>query len=371
MQHAYRRRARRWRGVNRQPLPPHQSLKLWVVQYQMLQRALDWALQRQALDYLRYSAQKRALARSLAASAQAPWRSGSNQRLYRQAFTVLGLGVGAALGPVAVKGIGGAVTAFRGLEGRMLGKINQAVETSGAQLRQADEAALAAGGQGRSVGAAETPAGEIDAGVSLENRALQAGDQAGADLMEQPRMEQMAARAQELDMPVPIGFGSRAMSPARILQQANEYQPFGDTVNKSIMNRQEAKVSEYMSGALGIKPKAALFVDDLADAETEIGNKFNLVRDRMPNVDGEAIAKALKGGGPGKAGAFGSFKATKQINDAVDNARGRPIFDGEEFMNTRKRLAAKMAKAYKFGEEEDGDVFMSALTGSTICCASI
>jgi hypothetical protein len=195
----------------------------------------------------------------------------------------------------------------------------------------------------------------------LENRALQAGDEAGADLMEQPRMEQMAARAQELDMPVPIGFGSRAMSPARILQQANEYQPFGDTVNKSIMNRQEAKVSEYMSGALGIKPKAALFVDDLADAETQIGNKFNLVRDRMPNVDGEAIARALEGGGPGKAGAFGSFKATKQINDAVDNARGRPIFDGEEFMNTRKRLAAKMAKAYKFGEEEDGDVFMTAL----------
>lgn len=274
-------------------------------------------------------------------------------------LTVLGLGVGAALGPIAVKGIGGAVTAFRGLEGRMLGKINQAVETAGGQLRQADEAAAAVRQPG-SVGAAAAP---VDEAMAQESAALAATERAGGNI---DTLGAGARRetAEALGYRSPLGAGTREGSAARKVAAVRQA-GIGDIFEQQVMHDNQRLISTKVADALGLpnpEQYTSIYPDmHLADAEQASKTLFEAVETNMPSIGVDELGKAYSEISQ-KSGLAQKSLGQKIVNDMVEKARQRGgVLDGEEIMKDRSALSEEMSRLYRDNQVASGDAVKDAI----------
>ena len=305
---------------------------------------------------------------------------------------------GAVVAQPIAQGVGAAVRAFRGVESNTLARIGQASNAAAATIREADTAVAGGGadvaaniparelaarqaeagrfstaiadleaqlpaGQ-RSVGAAETPAGEsrgLDALQASEEQIMKETDQAGAAL-DSPEFNRALQHAQQLGWTPPIGQNTRAFSTARMAQEARNYMPFGDVLEQSAKAGNQALVVRHAAKAMGEEGWQKIQrIDDLIPfSEARIGRDFQSVESRLPSIDAAEYAKGLSSLKLTQ-GAFQHTEAQKLVNDAIAALKQRGVLSGEEIMADRKFLSARMSKFYREGDTDNGELLMEAI----------
>jgi hypothetical protein len=278
---------------------------------------------------------------------------------------------GAAVGPVAVKGIGLGLKMFGTMENRALSGVSQAAEAGitrgrAAELASSRQAAAAAepGSQAPlppgSVGAARTPAGlapEDETGALLRET-----EQAGAENISAGFGKKLD-RAIDLGWKPPIGQGTRAFSRARLGQSVQELG--GPVAEQWAKASNQRLLAQHAAKAMGFDDWQNMTRIDnsfLDHAEAKIGEEFRSVERRLPPISVDEYANSL-----GKIDQtetlFEKTRGQMIIDTAIKKAEARK--GGEignvELMATRRQLSQKMSEFYRQGETEDGNIIRDAL----------
>jgi hypothetical protein len=164
----------------------------------------------------------------------------------------------------------------------------------------------------------------------------------------------------------PLGAGTRAGSPARLVAAVREGTPFGDVFSSQVKADNQALTATKLADALGLpKPEKITSIDPtyhLAEAEAQSGLLFEQVQAELPGIGSGNLARALEGVKQ-KAGAFGKLEGQKIVNEAVEKLKASDtIFDGEQIMNDRQWLSSKMADFYAKGDTHNGELLRDALS---------
>jgi flagellin-like hook-associated protein FlgL len=301
-------------------------------------------------------------AESLAGGAVSALRPGTFEERMAGALESAGLNLA---GGVAAKGVLSALRVGRGILGATQSRVAAGVEAGAQRVdgrRQAE--ALAAGENAPgSVGAAKTPASAIDEGFAAETGALEQTEKAGADITTKAAASERA-QAEAHGYRSPLGAGTRQGSPARLAASVREMTPLGDVFESQVKADNQSLLSRTTAEGLGLPNPAehtSISVSQLADAEQASGSMFEAVKSELPPIGASDYVRTMEGISQ-KKGPAGRSAGQKIINDSIETAKQEGgVYDGEQIMQTRAELSARMADMFAKGDTSSGEVLMRAI----------
>jgi hypothetical protein len=309
-------------------------------------------------------------AQALAGGAIGSLRSaGSNaERTANAAFGAAAGLLGEVIGPAAMKAVAAGASMAEAVTGRAAGKVTREIADGADQVTRARAAAEAAGGdqaQPGSVGAARTPSEQLDPQVAAESQALGVDEATGAEIGN-PGRERDRSAAEAHGYRPPWFADTKGGSAARNLAaQGFELLPGSDAVNAGIMRGNEALKGRLAGKALGLGDNSArdvISTADLEQATERLQRGFERVGEELPNISNSAYVRALEKVDI-RTGAVGADRAETLIDSMKAKLRRNEsaYVEPDLFMRDVQKLTGEMAKAYRDGDTNSGELLGRAV----------
>lgn len=328
-------------------------------------------------------------------------RPGSVEERVANAAMGAGLGVaGGALGEAAAKGIAAALEVGRGIATKNGATVARAIEVGGqrvanSQTRADMEAAAAQAapdasapqgqpgdvanpletGQppqpaGSSVGAAQTPTGDLPEESQMWNSALADDDMQAGSRVGNPRVPQIMEDARQIGYEpstwAEAGKGSRS----RLMGAMAEFSPAKDaneaarvTNNAELLNRSAAK---SLGLALTLDPEENTFTritaGDLGKVEDYLDQGYKSVAKELPKQDPKDILNVIADVDENYRHLAGQNIGQQQLDTLRFNLNksDTPV-TGKQFMNTIQALTSSGADAFAKGDSQGGQMLYDAV----------
>lgn len=278
------------------------------------------------------------------------------------------------LSKAAVHGAMQGANASEALTSKQLGSIGAELERGGAAIRAADESGAGAGtvegglpggGQGRSVGAAETPQGQIDPRTQVEGEVYAADDAAQMDV-NNPQRQVDIRNAEDLGFTFNPGSYTKAGSGARTLEAINQAAPWREAMGMRNEAANQVLLNKSVAKAIGMRnweQADVISPNDIGMVDAGLANTFQKIEAQLPHIETRKYVDMLKGIDQSK-GLAGSNEAQDLVAQMIGEAQRRGIeMPSNEYMADRSVLNAIKTKMFNQGDTTGGEAIGKVIDG--------